>query len=255
MKKKMFSAVAMLAAGCMLCMSGCSVDVTTINEEEIPLEIELEDQNLAEGMIMMHMVWYDETGDKLSQASIAFYDEDTLIYSGETTDDGNLPTCALPCNTTIYCSVTDMNGDPLAESEIIIKLSDNYTELSLYPTSYSETGEGLPQCVIEVPTDKTNVRAAIFLTDDGSLSFSGLTPYVEPEATPEEPTASEEAAEEAEAEEAVEAEEAAEVEEAAEAEEEVTAIEIEEAVEEEFVEPEPEPEAESEPSEEENPEG
>ncbi len=260
MKKKLFPAAAMLAAGCMLCLSGCSVDVTTINEEEVSIEAEMEEQNLAEGMIMMHMVWYTETGGKLSQADIAFYDEDTLLYSGETSDDGNLATCALPCNTTIYCSVTDKGGDLLAESEIIIKLSDEYTELSLYPTNYFESEEDLPQCVIEAPTDKTNVRAAIFITDDGALSFAGLTPYVEPEATPEEPAASEESEEETAAEEAAEAEEAEETAEAEEAEEaveeEVTAIEIDEAVEaEESSESESEPEPEPESSEEENPEG
>ncbi len=218
-RKKLLPLLALLTAGCVLFLSGCSVDVTTINEEEISIEAEIETQNLADGMIMLHTVWYDPDGAKLSSVDIAFYDGDTLVYSGTTNEEGVLPTCALPCNTEIFCSVSDMSGDSLAETIIIIKLSDDYSELSIYPTVGVETEETTPQCVIEAPTDRTNVRAAIFLTDEGAVNFASLTPYVEPEAEIEEPVVAEE-------EEAVEAEEAAEVA------EEVVAEEVEEAVEE-----------------------
>ncbi len=234
-KKRALPLLALLTAGSMLFLSGCNVDVTTINEEEVSIEVEMEEQNLAEGMIMMHTIWYDQIGEKLTSADVAFYEEDTLLFSGTTNEEGSLATCALPCNTEIYCSVSDPTGDLLSESTLIIKLSDDYGSLSVYPVKEAESLEELPQSVIEVPTDKTNLRAAIFLTENSGISFANLTPYVEPQAEPEEPVASEEEEEAAETAEELEAEEIVEeIEEpeANEATEEVEAIEATEEIEE-----------------------
>ncbi len=229
-KKRPLALIAMLAAGSMLLLSGCNVDVTTINEEEISLEAELENSILAEGMIMLHTVWYYPSGNKLANADISFYDGDMLVYSGTTNDEGSLPTCALPCNTEIYCSIIDNSGGMDAEAEIVIKLSDNYSELSVYPTKDAASEDGLAQSVIEAPTTKTNIRAAIFLTETGGLSFANLTPYVEPEAEPEDPAS----ASETTVEEIVVTDDvldAIESTESVEESDEVTAYEIEEAVE------------------------
>ncbi len=224
-KKKFLPLLAILTAGSILLLSGCNVDVTTINEGDVPIEVAVEEQNLSDGMAMLHTVWYDEAGGSLSSVDVAFYDGETLIFSGTTNDAGSLSTCALPCNTELYCSVTDMSGFPLAESDIIIKLSENYSELTVYPAETAAVEEELVSCVIEVPVDRTNIRAAVFVTNESTINFANLTPYVEPEAEVEDPAEAAAEAEEtsipldddaAAAEAAVETEEAVEAEEAVE---------------------------------------
>ncbi len=206
-RKKLVPLFAMLTAGCILFLSGCSVDVTNINEEEVPLSVEMEAQNLSEGSISMHSIWYDTAGNKLSSAEIAFYDNNEEVFSGTTDENGYLETCILPCNTVLYCTISDSAGTVNAECDILIKLSEDYTNLTIYPTEPTEEEEEIAECVIEIPIDKTDIRASAFITESGAISFSSLTPYVEEEAAAEEAEAEEAEAEEVVAEEA-EAEEA-----------------------------------------------
>ncbi|MCC8141892.1 MAG: hypothetical protein LIO56_05085 [Lachnospiraceae bacterium] len=195
------------------------MDVTTINEEEVPLSVEMEEENLSEGTLTLHSIWHDAAGSGLSSVNIAFYEDEELIFSGTTGEDGALETCTLPCNTVLFCSVTDEAGLPLAESDLVIKLSEDYTALTIYPTKEAtEEEEVATECVIEIPIDKTDVRASIFVTEDGAISFASLTIYMdEAEAAAEDAEAEAENAEEAAAEEEVVEEEV--IEEAEDAEE------------------------------------
>ncbi len=200
-KKRLLPLLALLTAGSMLILSGCSTDLTTINEEELSLEEEMEAQNLAEGMVMLHTVWTDVNGDDLAGVNVDFYNGDSNVYSGITEENGSLATFILPCNTELICSVTDSAGNTLAQAEIVIKLSDDFDGLSIYPPADTDDEDSIATCVLEIPSEKTNLRAAMFLTDSGIVSIANVTPYVEPETLPEEALEAEEAdvaAEEAE---------------------------------------------------------
>jgi len=177
MKKKYLTTLfAALTAGSVLLLSGCSVDLTTINTGDTDISAELETENLSDGTIRVHSVWYSADGSKLSAASVTLSSEDGELFSGTTDDSGNLEECTLPGNTTITCEITDSSGEVIVEAEIIFKLSSDYTDLTIY-TSDSEAEEN--PCILEIPTDKTDIRAAVFVTEDSHLSFANLTPSTE----------------------------------------------------------------------------
>ncbi len=194
--KKILPLLAMLAAGSMLCLSGCNVDATNINEEEVPIEEAVEEEDLAEGMVLLHSIWYDADGNKLPDVDVAFYDGETLAFSGTTDENGGLEAFSLPCNTTLFCSVTDEAGNPIAESDVVIKLSDNYESIVIYPTRDVETEEETPTLTMEIPTDEVNLRAGFYITQSDTVSLANLTPYVEEETEEAAEEETEEAAEE-----------------------------------------------------------
>ncbi|MCD8217128.1 MAG: DNA polymerase V family protein [Clostridiales bacterium] len=171
-KKALLSLLAALAAGSILLCSGCTVDLTSINEEDTTLSAEIESDNLSDGNLQVHSVWYQNGGDKLTSATITFSSEDGEVYSGVTDDSGKLDASTLPGNTVLTCEITDSTGEVIASSDIIFKISSDYTALTIYTPSEDEN-----ECILEIPTDKTDIRAAIFLTENGQLSFANLTPW------------------------------------------------------------------------------
>jgi len=190
-KKALLSLLAVLTAGSVLLCSGCTVDLTSINEEDTTLSAEIETDNLSDGTLQVHSIWYQNGGDKLTSATITFSDENGEVYSGVTDDSGQLDTCTLPGNTILTCEITDSTGEVIASSEVIFKISSDYSALTIYTPSEEDN-----ECIMEIPTDKTDLRAAIFLTEDGRLSFANLTPWSD---SYEEETASEESSEEEDA--------------------------------------------------------
>ncbi|MCD8132575.1 MAG: hypothetical protein LUE19_01820, partial [Clostridiales bacterium] len=166
-----------LTAGSVLLLSGCGVDLTAINTADTDISAELETENLSDGTILVHSVWYSSDESSLSGAVITLSSDDGELFSGTTDDSGCLEECTLPGNTTITCEITDSTGELLAEAEIVFKLSSDYSDLTIYNTSDSEAENS--QCILEIPTEKTDIRAAIFVTEDGGLSFANLTPYTE----------------------------------------------------------------------------
>ncbi len=253
MKKKAFvSLLALLTAGSLFLLSACSVDITSINEEEATLSAEIEEHNLISGMLSLHGILYNENGNPLSNATVTFYNGSSVLFAGTTDETGSLPSCSLPCNTILYCTIANGSGSVIAEGNITFKLSDEYSNLIIYPTTEPESEDEIAECTVEIPTTKMDVRGALFVTDGGAVCFASLTPYEsaevsaaategndgeEDEAAPEESETEEEAAEETPAEETAEeeapAEETAEEETAAEeaAAEEEAPAETEEAAE------------------------
>lgn len=176
MKKKiLISLFAALTAGSVFLCSGCgTVDLTTINEEETTLSAEMEAEDLSDGTLQIHSIWYDTEQNILASATVTFSDEDGEIASATTDDSGNLEACILPGNTVITCEVTDSTGEVIASSEMIFKISSDYSDLTIYTSSDEEEDS---QCILEIPTDQADFRAAIFLTEDGRISFANLTPW------------------------------------------------------------------------------
>ncbi|MCD8151389.1 MAG: hypothetical protein LUE92_17975 [Clostridiales bacterium] len=170
-KKLLFSLLAALAVGSIFLCS-CTVDLTSINEGDTTLSAEIESDNLSDGTLQVHSVWYQNGGDMLTSATITFSDENGEVYSGVTDDSGKLDVCTLPGNTILTCEITDSTGGVIASSEVIFKISSDYTALTIYTPSEEDY-----ECILEIPADKTDIRAAIFLTEDGQLSFANLTPW------------------------------------------------------------------------------
>ena len=65
--------------------------------------------------------------------------------------------------------ITDASENELAKSDILYKISDNYQAITVYTTH----GEADTQKV-EIPTSKTVLSAAIYLTENKTLSHAQL---------------------------------------------------------------------------------
>ena len=178
-----------MTAGSVLLLSGCGVDLTSINTEDTTISTEMETENLSDGTIQVHSVWYDAEGNSLSSAEITLSDGGTVLFSGTTDDSGSLEACTLPGNTTITCVITDSAGESIASASVVFKISSDYEDLTIYTLSDEEDSE----CVLEIPAEKTDIRAAIFVTEDGRIVFSNLTPWYESDEAAEEEDSSESA--------------------------------------------------------------
>ncbi|MCC8029379.1 MAG: hypothetical protein LIO75_06260 [Lachnospiraceae bacterium] len=172
-KQRIFTLFAALTAGSLLLLNGCGVDLTSINADETALSAELESENLSDGTLLIHSIWYNSDGSRLTDAEVVLSSADGELFSGTTDESGCLDECTLPGNTAITCEITDSSGDVIAEAEILFKLSADYSDLTIYTSGSKEDS----QCILEIPTDKTDIRATVFLTEDGSLVFANLTPY------------------------------------------------------------------------------
>lgn len=188
MKKKTITLLfALLTAGSVLLSSGCGVDLTSINEEDTTLSTEMEEEDLSDGTIQIHSVWYNTDESRLTSATVTISDESGEIFSAVTDDSGKAETCTLPANTVLTFELTDAAGTVIASSQVVFKLSSDYTDLTIYTVSEDTESER----VIEIPPDQTDIRAAIFVTEDAQLSFANLTPWsdsYDTEATTEETT-------------------------------------------------------------------
>ncbi|MCD8299666.1 MAG: hypothetical protein LUC41_00580 [Clostridiales bacterium] len=172
--------LAAVLAGNSLLFTGCAgsdVDITNINAEETTLSAEIESDALTDGNVTLHFVVYDYNGNTQAGVNVSISDESTQLFTGTTDDDGSLGSMSLPCNTLLTCSIRSITGSALGTSEMIFKLSGDYSSLTIYPPAASSDNDGIMQCVLEIPTDSTNLRAAIFATEDEYLSFANVTPW------------------------------------------------------------------------------
>ena len=172
-KKALIALLAALTAGSFLLLSGCGTDQTDISGSSISAEAETE--HLSEGTVQMHSVWYNTDNSALAAAAITILDGREELFSGTTDEAGNLEACNLPGNTELTFQVTDSTGDTLAEGEVTFKISEDYESLTIYPV-HDEDNSGH---LLEISPDKTVLRAAIFITEDGDISFANLSPYNE----------------------------------------------------------------------------
>lgn len=97
----------------------------------------------------------------------------TSYFQGTTDENGNLEACTLPGNKELRCVITDSSENELAKSDILYKISDNYQAITVYTTH----GEADTQKV-EIPTSKTVLSAAIYLTENKTLSHANITEYI-----------------------------------------------------------------------------
>ena len=170
-KKKYLILIAAVTISAAFLFNGCGLGSENSSEPTVSAETE----NLTDGDVQVHSRWYNDQNAKLASAVVAIYDGDDKIFEETTDENGNLAPYTLSANTKYRCVVTDAAGTTLAESEIIYKVSSDYPSLSVVSAGDEEnrTQE------INLPSDKTNVNAAIFVTADKTVSHANLTTYTE----------------------------------------------------------------------------
>lgn len=132
-----------------------------------------EQEILTDGNVQLHTRWYNADGSRLAGATVTVYDGNDQLFQGTTDENGNLEACTLPGNKELRCVITDSSENELAKSDILYKISDNYQAITVYTTH----GEADTQKV-EIPTSKTVLSAAIYLTENKTLSHANITEYI-----------------------------------------------------------------------------
>lgn len=136
-------------------------------------ELSAEQEILTDGNVQLHTRWYNADGSRLAGATVTVYDGNDQLFQGTTDENGNLEACTLPGNKELRCVITDSSENELAKSDILYKISDNYQAITVYTTH----GEADTQKV-EIPTSKTVLSAAIYLTENKTLSHANITEYI-----------------------------------------------------------------------------
>ncbi len=174
MKRRIVTTLLAAALAASVVLSGCGVDLTNINEEETTLSAELEAANLSDGTLQLHVVLNDTDSARLSGVTVTFYAEEEVLFSGTTDENGLLDACTLPGNTTITCQVAS-GATVLASTDFIFKISSEYSDLTIYTVDADDDSER----IAEIPATEDDIRAAIYVTEEGRLSLANLTPYQE----------------------------------------------------------------------------
>ncbi len=175
MKKKTYAALiaALTISGAFL-LNGCSFDLPNQDTQvSTGAELSTEKETLTDGELQLYTRWYGTDGQKLAGATIAIYDGNEKLFEGTTDENGNLEMCTIPGNTELRCTVTDASGDEIAKSDILYKISDSYDNITVY-TTHGESGTQK----VEVPSSKATLSAAIYVTDNKTLSHANITEYI-----------------------------------------------------------------------------
>ena len=161
-KKKYIALIAALTLSSAFVLNGCSL---ALPGEETKIstgaELSAEQEILTDGNVQLHTRWYNADGSRLVGATVTVYDGNDQLFQGTTDENGNLEACTLPGNKELRCVITDSSENELAKSDILYKISDNYQAITVYTTH----GEADTQKV-EIPTSKTVLSAAIYLTEN-----------------------------------------------------------------------------------------
>ena len=173
-KKKYIALIAALTLSSAFVLNGCSL---ALPGEETKIstgaELSAEQEILTDGNVQLYTRWYNADGSRLAGATVTVYDGNDQLFQGTTDENGNLEACTLPGNKELRCVITDASENELAKSDILYKISDNYQAITVYTTH----GEADTQKV-EVPTSKTVLSAAIYLTENKTLSHANITAYI-----------------------------------------------------------------------------
>ena len=175
MKKKKYAAlIAALTISSAFLLNGCSFELPNQSAQlSTGAELSVEKETLTDGDLQLYTRWYGSDGQKLAGATISIYDGNEELFEGTTDENGNLEMCTIPGNTELRCTVTDASGDEIAKSDVLYKISDSYDSITVYTTH----GESDTQKV-EVPSSKTTLSAAIYITDNKTLSHANITEYI-----------------------------------------------------------------------------
>lgn len=179
--RKYLMLIAALTVSSAFFLGGCSLDLPGKGNDTA---ISSESENLTEGNVQLHSRWYNHQNAKLASATITLYDGDQQIFQGTTDANGTLLIPEIPANKEIKYSITDAAGTVVGESSVIYKISADYTSLSIIPASEKEAIEE-----VDVPTERLNISAAIFVTEDKTVSHANLAPYTEESAAQDNSTA------------------------------------------------------------------
>ncbi len=170
-KKKYFMLAAALTVSCAFLLNGCDFSLPDLSGNE---GVSAEAENLIEGNIQLYSRWYNESSEKLTGTTVSFYNGDELLFQGTTDANGSLGVCTLPANTELKCILTDASGTELASSDIIYKISENYSDFTIYTI-----GEESEPQQVNIPAGKTDISAALYITGSKAVSHSNVAQYNE----------------------------------------------------------------------------
>ena len=172
-KKKYIALIAALTLSSAFVLNGCSLALPGEETKISTVQLSAEQEILTDGNVQLHTRWYNADGSRLVGATVTVYDGNDQLFQGTTDENGNLEACTLPGNKELRCVITDSSENELAKSDILYKISDNYQAITVYTTH----GEADTQKV-EIPTSKTVLSAAIYLTENKTLSHANITEYI-----------------------------------------------------------------------------
>lgn len=189
MKKRTVTLLLAAALAGSLLLAGCTPDSdsssagsgSSYSDEEgsVSEETDTETATVEEGTLQAHCVWYDAEGVSLSGISVTFSNGMEILYNDSTDENGKLESFTLPGNTTLSCTVTDGSGEELASMEMQFSISSDYSDLTVYPVHTDEEEEETEELLVEVPSEKTDVRIAFFINEDGTITIGNITVYSE----------------------------------------------------------------------------
>lgn len=173
-KKKYIALIAALTLSSAFILNGCSL---ALPGQEIKIstgaELSAEQETLTDGDLQLYTRWYNADNSRLAGATVTVYNGNDQLFQGTTDENGNLEVCTLPGNKELRCVITDASGNEIAKSDILYKISDSYPDITVY-TTHGESGTQK----VEVPTAKTSLSVAVYLTENKTLSHANVTPYI-----------------------------------------------------------------------------
>ena len=174
-RQKCILLLAAFSLGSLLMLSGCGKD-NTHTEANTPAISEEAPEAEASDFFQIHSRWYQKNGAPLTFAVVTYYDGEKEIYQGTTNEDGHMTAFTLPANRTLTCVAKDSMGSELASSKMIYKYSKDISSAAIYPVH--EDTESKEQ-LIELPITEIDYSAALFLTEQGTISHASMCPYSE----------------------------------------------------------------------------
>lgn len=174
-RQKCILLLAAFSLGSILMLGGCGKDRTD-TDTNTPVVSEEAPEAEASDFFQIHSHWYEKNGAPLTFAVVTYYDGEKEIYQGTTNEDGFMTAFTLPANRTLTCVVKDSMGSELASSKMIYKYSGEISSAAIYPVH--EDSES-PEQLIELPITKIEYSAALFLTEQGTVSHANVSPYSE----------------------------------------------------------------------------
>lgn len=172
-KKKYIMLIAALTVSCSCLFTGCSLGFLPSASSD-GVDISAEGERVVDGQITLHSRWYDSDSTRLAGITVSFYDGRELIAEETTDENGNLNAVTLPGNTEITCTVTDSDGKTLAETNVIYHILEGFSGMTVYTI-----GEASNLQELSIAADQTELSAAIFVTDDGLISYANVCAYTE----------------------------------------------------------------------------
>lgn len=177
--KKSFVLLSVCTACIALAISGCGSSGNSGSSTSSSAALSAESENTAASTeengpnasktITVTSRWYNANQEKLTGASVKVTNSDgESVFTGKTGTDGSLDAFTVPTGTDLTFTITDADGKQLAESKIRYVSSSEYTQILINPVKSGRQ-------TIHLPSDDTNVTAAMFIDNSQCVESTSVT--------------------------------------------------------------------------------